>query len=353
MLWVDKHKIGKLGVPSNASAVLPWVEDAVVRDFKTWDEARAYEAGTTQHIGNLPGPAEPGVWVRFDPDNMNIVGEDHTYVNMEQIAKAVRTTSFVYEPFATDALAEGGEFKKAYLVENKARLEGFGVDLSGDLTLVGGEALLPKIADTVAELIPFFDKTEDMTQMCSGNDRYWGQPDQRYVKIGWGWAKDLVGKQKTAAEKKLVEVVQEVDGVLNAFITGLPVNGFLGDPLVSGHHDDKYAPLLKLCTAYVPVMIERAHTDTGILEADRLTLAHMPLSNLKEKLAMFALWRNFHFAKATADAAARRVRYAGMGNHHRKWLIQEGRVPARTVEVCVTKKYFKPVVEHTNTLRTS
>lgn len=353
MLWVDKRRIGKLDVPSEAAGTLPWVEDAVVRDFATWDEARAYEARTTQHIGNLPGPAEPGVWVRFDDRRLNIVGEDHTYVDMEQIAAAVRTRSLVYEPFGTDEMLVGGELKKLYLEENKARLEGFGIDLGEDLRPYGGESLLPKIADTVAELIPYFAGTSPMIDMTSGGGRYLGKPDQRYLRLGWGWAKDLVGRHGTAAEKTLTDVVQAVNDLIDPFIAGLPVEGFLGDPLMSGHHDDKYEPLHRLCVAYVPVMIERAHTDGDIPEADRSTLRGMEIDDPEDLQEMFALWRNFYFAKATADAAARRVKYAGMGNTHRKWLIQEGRVPDQSVTVAVTRKYFKPVVEHTDTLRTS
>nr|MDT0657207.1 hypothetical protein [Micromonospora sp. DSM 115978] len=354
MLWVNGKKTGNVGdVPIDAADTKPYVEDDVIRDFRDWDEARAFAAQTTDHIGNLPGPAEPGTWVRFDEAGLNIVGEDHDYLSLEQTVAAVRSKRFIYEQFATDALPADSEFKKAYLIENTALLGTFGVDLHGDLTLVGGESLLPKIADTVAELVPFFAKTSNMKLMTSGEGRYWGQPDQRYIKIGWGWAKDLVGHAKTDAETLLVQAVNTHSAILEPFITGLPVDGFLGDPLVQEVHADKYAPLLALCRAYVPVMIERAHADPGITGDEQQRLKEMPTGTVEEQQEMFALWRNLYFAKAVEKAAARDVRYAGMGDRHRKWLQQNGRVPNNAHVHIVTRKYFKAVVQRTNLLRSS
>ncbi|MDG4831478.1 hypothetical protein O7627_19455 [Solwaraspora sp. WMMD1047] len=351
MLWVEGKKIDE--VLTDAQATKPYVDDDVVREFVDWDEARAFAARTTDHIGNLPGPAEPGTWVRFDQAGLNIVGEEHDYLSLEQTVAAVRSNRFIYEQFATDVLAAESEFKKAYLVENTALLSQFGVDLLGELTLVGGESLLPKIADTVAELVPFFDKTADMKEMTSGEGRYWGQPDQRYIKIGWGWAKDLAGHAKTGAETLLVQAVNTHRAILEPFITGLPVDGFLGDPLVLDIHADKYAPLLELCQAYVPVMIERAHTDPGITGEEQQVLKEMPTGTVEEQQRMFALWRNLYFAKAVENAAARGVRYAGMGDHHRKWLQRNHRVPDNAHVHVVTRKYFKAVVERTGLLRSS
>lgn len=353
MLWVNQRKIGQPDVPADAAATMPYVGDNVLRDFLSWDEARAFAAGTTNYVGNLPGPAEPGIWVRFSAAGLNIVGEDHDYISLEQTTAAVRSRSFIYEQFATDILPANSEFKQAYLTENTALLGRFGVNLASDLTLVGGESLLPKIANTVAELVPFFAGEEDMTHMTSGGGRYWGQPDQRYVKIGWGWAKDLVGHASTAAENALVQAVNKHRALLDPFITGLPVDGFLGDPLVLDIHKDKYQPLLELCQAYVPVMIERAHNDPGIIVAERQHLATMPVDTVDNQLKMFGLWRNLYFASATASAAARGVRYAGMGDFHRRWLQLNHRVPANAHVHVVTRELFGATIWYNNLLRSS
>lgn len=131
MLWVDNHKINKpylLDLPINAAALVSFVEDDVVRAFLGWEEALAFAAATTDHIGNLPGPAELGTWVRFHPTGLNIVGEDHSYLPLEQTVRAVRSRSFIYEQFATETLPADSEFKKAYLIENTVLLGKFGVD---------------------------------------------------------------------------------------------------------------------------------------------------------------------------------------------------------------------------------
>jgi hypothetical protein len=353
MLWVDNHKISQPDLPLNAGTLAPYVGDDEVRAFRGWDEALAFAAGTTDYIGNLPGPTEPGTWVRYSPAGLNIVGEDHTYLPLEQTVRAVRSRSFIYEQFATDTLPADSEFKKAYLVENTALLGKFGVDLATDLTLVGGESLFPKIADTVAELVPFFNKMEDMAKMTSGPGRHWGKADQRYIKIGWGWAKDLVGHANTHAETGLVQAVTSHHGILDPFITGLPVDGFLGDPLVQNSHADKYTPLLELCQAYVPVMMERAYSDPGITPDERHLLTGMPTGTGSERQKMFALWRNLYFAKATEKAAVRGVRYAGMGDAHRKWLEKKNRIPNNAHIYVVTPEHFKVVVDYTDKLRSS
>jgi hypothetical protein len=355
MLWVGGNKISKPDdVPVNAAATKPYVTGGAVRDFRDWDEARAFAANNTDYIGNLPGPGEPGTWVRFHQAGLNIIGEWHNYVPLVQTAAAVRARSFIYEQFAADALPADSAFKAAYLVENTALLQAFGVDLGSNLTLVGGESLLPKIADTVAELVPYFNRTAPMTDMTSGGNRWLGKPDQRYVKIGWGWAKDLASHPTaTVAEAALAQAVNAHRAILDPFITGLPVDGYLGDPLVLHANDDKYQPLLALCQAYVPVMIERAHNDQALTGQERQALQALPTGTVGQQQEMFGLWRNLYFAKATADAAARNVRYAGMGDAHRKWLEQRNRVPANAQVYRFSPKRFKAVVDYTEKLRNS
>jgi hypothetical protein len=355
MLWVGGNKISRPeDVPANAGATKPYVGDGLVRDFVSWDEARAYAADNTDYIGNLPGPGEPGTWLRFEQAGFNIVGEWHNYVPLVETVTAVKAHSFIYEQFATDALPANSAFRAAYLVENTVLLQRFGVGLNGNLALVGGESLLPKIADTVAELVPYFSKTAPMTDMTSGGNRWLGKPDQRYIKIGWGWAKDLAnGPGATVAETALVQVVNARRAILDPFITGLPVDGYLGDPLVLPENDDKYQPLLALCQACVPVMFERAYNDQALTPQERQELQAMPTGTPDEQQKMFGLWRNLYFAKATADAAARNVRYAGMGTAHRKWLVQHNRVPAGAHMYRFSPNKFKAIIAYTEKLRNS
>jgi hypothetical protein len=354
MLWINGHGISEADVPSDAADMKPYVIDDVVRAFRDWAEARTFKDGRTDHVGNLPGPKEHGTWVRFQETHLNIVGEDHTYVTLDQVTKAVGSANFTYEPFATDVLPETSAFRAAYLEENRARLEGFGVSLTGDLTLVGGESLLPKIADTVAELVPYFNKTLRMRHLTSNPGCYLGQPDQRYVKIGWAWAKDLAAKvNRTPTEDRLLEAVETHRSILEPFITSLPVDGYLGDPLIKDEHEDKYKPLLELCVAYVPVMIERAHADPGITGEEQQTLRRMPTNTTEEQQDMFGLWRNQYFAKAVESAARRGVRYAGMGDNHRKWLESVGRVPRNALAYSVTPALFESTLKTHGWLRLS
>jgi hypothetical protein len=216
MLFINGLKFNTGQVPNDSLTTVPFTQDDVVRDFRDWAEARHFAAQTTDYIGSLPpGSAEPGTWVRFDDADLNIAGEEHDYLPLHRFTSAVRSRSFIYEQFAADVLPPGSDFRNAYLAENNALLVTYGVNVNSNL---------------------------------SGNGRYAGKPFQRYLKIGWGWAKDLAGNPTTANENTLAQAVNTHRGLLNQFITGLPVDGFLGNPLVQGNAD-KYQPLLELCQA--------------------------------------------------------------------------------------------------------
>lgn len=329
MLKVNRQQITTDQVPAGDVALKPFATDGLTRDFASWQEARDYVATPrrTDYVGNLSGSPRAGTWLRFAPTGLNIVGETHPFVPLEHTVAAVGPAPFIYETFSSDPMVEGSNLKAAYLIENRARLAAFGVDLAGDLTRVGAESSYPKIAYGFGRLAPLL-AANNMTPLTSGNGRYLGQPVQRYVKIGWAWTKDLdrkVGKSK--AERDLVEVVNVHGVYLDSFITGLQVDGFLGDELGKAQNARLRGPLRDLCDVGLPVIIEMAHSDPGITLADRQRLQQMPTDTLDNQCKMFSLWRNLYFANAVHNAAQRNVRYAGMGDKHREWLEDEKRVP--------------------------
>jgi hypothetical protein len=44
--------------------------------------------------------------MRFEPTGINLLGEDHTKVSLDKVLPVVGSTSFIYEPFAADTLAD-------------------------------------------------------------------------------------------------------------------------------------------------------------------------------------------------------------------------------------------------------
>ena len=60
---------------------------------------------------------------------------------------------------------------------------------------------------------------------------------------------------------------------------------------------------------------------------ERQALGGMPKGSSADQMAAFGKWRNFHFSHAVRDAAAKGVRYAGMGLEHLKYLRAEGLPP--------------------------
>lgn len=324
-MWVGGRQV-RVGDALTEARAAAFVTDAVVRDFTGWPEVTAYIDRTSDHVGTLPGPNCGGAWIRFAHDaHMNILGENHDYVDFEQVGPAVRATSFTYEPFSTDTLAAGTELRRVYLDENRQRLNLFGIAGAPNLAPYGGESLYPKIADTTADLIPYFAGTSPMAVQRPPN--YDGIPNQRYLRMAWAHAHDLAaGHPATAAETAVVREYNTHLALLGGWFNGLAVDGYLGVALQG--HGDFLLPLRDFCLAYSTLMVERARADNDIDPAHLNLLQGMPHATPAQMLKLFGRWRNYHFAAAVIRASAAHVRYAAMGAYHMAWLRKKNLTPA-------------------------
>jgi hypothetical protein len=327
--WVGAQQVK----PTDAgldSAMQAFAADRVVRDYGSDAEFKAHAAGTTDYLGNLPGPVSKGTWVRFAPSGTNLLGENHTQVTLEQVVPAVGSKSFIYEPFSVDAMPAGSAMNAAYETENQARFAAMGVAGVADKRQFGSESLFPKIG---------FGLNLLQQILGSGNldalkpAAYVGQPAQRYLKIAWGYGKDVPGeiaalraaRQKVPDEyKRLAAVHKRLSPRLDTFVTGLVVDGFLGDALDTRTGKAMVAPISEYCQAVVAAMLARSRTDATLTQVERDDLNAMKRGSAAEKQAVFDKWRNLHFSHAVRDAAARGVRYAGMGKLHLDYLVAEG-----------------------------
>ena len=313
--------------------------DKVVRDYGSMSEFKDHAAGKTDYLGTLPpASASPGTWVRFSPNGINLLGEDHTKVTLEHVVPSVHTTSFIYEPFATDDLSASPGMKSAYETENSARFGAFGVQGVADKRQFGAESLFPKIAFGFNLLLPYVTGSSPLDELKPG--QYVGQPLQRYLKIAWGYAADVADQVATAASAKkpvaadqqgLANAYQSTKADLDGFIKGLPVDGYLGDALDTNNGRKKLPALATLCRAVTAAMLARMKNDAELTAPERQQLDQLPKGSSADQMAAFSKWRNLHFSHAVRDAAARGVRYAGMGLEHLKYLRAEG-LPAKSAD---------------------
>lgn len=320
--------------PTLNPAMQAFAGDQLVRDYTDKAEFQAHAARTTDHIGNLPGPASTGTWVRFSRTGTNLLGENHTAVTLEHVVRAVGTTSFVYEPFSVDEMPARSEMRTAYETENAQRFQAFGIAGAADKRRFGGESLFPKMGYGLNLLIPYLTGAGNLAPLQPGG--YVGQPAQRYLKIAWGHAKDMAAQLAQRRlpwprpSRELRALVREFNGsraALDGFITGLPVDGYLGDALATPAGQPLLPQLLSFAQAFVAAMLARTSTDTGLTRRERRGLGRMPRTGQPANEAVFERWRNLHFAHATAAAARRGVRYAGMGRLHLDYLRTQGLPP--------------------------
>jgi hypothetical protein len=319
--------------PSLTPAMKAMAADTTVRDYKDGGEYADHAAGKTDHIGTLQA-GSPGTWVRFPRAGSNLLGEDHTKVTLEHVVRAVGSTNFIYEPLAIDDMSALPSMKAAYEQENAARLTRMGVGGTADTRKLGSESLFPKIGFNMAALLPELQGGPKFEGLKAA--AYFGQPAQRYLKIAWGYGKDVAGEIAglKAAKRpvppeltRLAATAKRLTPALDAFITGLPVEGFLGDALDTTAGRKHVPDLVRFCTDAMNAMTARIATDAVLTEAERKTLQAMPRATAEQKGALFAVWRDMEFSHAVRAAVARGVRYAGMGQLHLAALQAEGLPP--------------------------
>jgi len=320
--------------PGLTPAMDAMVKDEVVRAYNDTAEFTKHSTKTTDYLGNL----NDGTWVRFSPTGTNLIGEDHTLVTLEQTAPAVNSKSFIYEPFASDDLSTSPGMDTAYQKENAQRFKTFGVDGVADKKQFGAESLYPKIGFGMVLALPYFKGAAPLSDLKPAG--YVGQPIQRYLKIAWGMSADA--ETKVAAQRAAGQVVKPkygamadchtaVKGQLDAFITALPLEGFLGDELTKPGKAALLPPLARYALAVSDAMIEMAAEDPSsrLDPAKRTDLKAKGAKDENEKESIFGDWRNFKFEDTVAAATAKGVRYAGMGQDHLKHLIAKGLTPSQ------------------------
>jgi hypothetical protein len=280
-------------------------------------------------------------------------------VSLDKVVPFINSKSFIYEPFSDDKLPAGSEMKATYETENAARFKTFGVDKEPDKQQFGAESLFTKMGYGLNLAIPFLDGRQPISGLKKAG--YVGQPVQRYLKIAWAHSKDCeasVAKKLAAKEvvkpkiAELVKVFTAVKGVLDPFITPLPVDGFLGDELEKPGKDKLVPPLLKFCLAFTEAMVEAATADPSsrLKPAEKAKLDGSATTSEGDKDKLFSDWRNFKFEDSVADAAKRGVRYAGMGQAHLDHLKAVG-LPAGGHPFEMDGDDIKKFRDHTKALR--
>jgi hypothetical protein len=316
--------------PSLSPALKAMAGDTTVRDYESGGEFAAHAEGKTDHVGTLRSPASPGTWLRFPRTGSNLLGEDHTRVTLEHVVAAVGSTNFVYEPLAVDDLSASPGMKAAYETENADRLKRMGIGGVADTRKFGSESLFPKIGFAMTVLLPLLRSRSFDTLKKA---QYVGQPAQRYLKIGWGYGKDVpaeIAARKAAGSpvppelRKLAATCRRVAATLDPFVTGLPVDGFLGDALDTPSAGKVVPDLIAFGQDLEAAMAARLAADTTLSDAERKRLATMPKRTEDQRGAMFAAARDMQFSHAVRDAVARGVRYAGMGQLHLAAMQAEG-----------------------------
>ena len=313
-------------------AMKDFVADTAIRDYKSYSEFKKHAAGKTDYIGNIQGSAKAGTWVRYSPKGINILGENHTLVKLNNVTQGVNSTNFIHERFSSDKLDKGSELEQAYLDENKEEFASFGVAGSKDKQQYGSESLFPKMGYALMLGLPYFQKKADISGISAPG--YLGKPLQTYVRLASAHAADVhqkvvadekAKKKVSAPKKKLSATFMKMEAPLRMLVAQFKEGGYLGDTLSIKMNKPMFAHLAELTIAFTDVMVEKAATESSsrLSKKDRKKLLAKG-ANDQEKETLFYDWRNHHFEDQVRKAARNGVRYAGMGQNHLKYLAKKG-----------------------------
>ena len=327
--FINEKQVEKPEKDFNAT-MKSWLADSVIRNYTDVAEFKKHSEKKTDYLGNLK---KDGTWLRFSPTGMNLLGEFHTEVVLEDVVPVVGSKSFIHEQLAADVLPAGSKIKEVYEKENKGLFKQLGIEKEKKKEEFGAESLFPKIGFGMNIAIPYFEGREPLTDLQSAG--YVGKPIQRYLKIAWAFSKDnklAVQKKQKAKEKvppkleALATVHKSVEAKLDKFITSLPVDGFIGDKLVKKENAALLAPLAEFAKAITESVVEMAATEKSsrLSDAERKKLSAAKSTSEAEKDKLFSQWRDFLFEDNVKAAAARGVRYAGMGQAHLDHLVKVG-----------------------------
>jgi hypothetical protein len=301
--------------------------DDLVHDYETKAEFAAHAAGNTDYLGNLT----EGTWVRFSPEGINVLGEQHNAITLAEVLRAVGSASFIYESFVIESLDREPNTKAAYRERQRGRLEQFGQARDADWTAHGAESLYPKLGYSMALLLPYLRRPETLEGLGqAGTHAYLGQQLQGFLKIGWQYGKDMRDQSDPEPERaNLVDVYKQVKnpkkvanlfGALgtsvNEFVKALPDGGYLGDAFTSEEARAQHAGPL---AAYVKALVDELRERGG---HDAVAPARPGRATLADKEADFASRRNQHLRNAVREALTQGVRYAGMGREHYSYLLR-------------------------------
>jgi hypothetical protein len=361
VLWVGDVRIGPGAAGLSSRANRLWRDD-LVRIFQDREELETFAAGRTNHLGNLPGPHSEGTWVRFSPTGTNIIAEDHTFVTLVDVLRAVRPArgshrsglssrvpvTFLYEAFPKDDLTAKPLTRAAFGEMYAPVIETLGIQRDADLQHFGGESLIPKLGWVMISVVHQLRDVPDFVSILSGH--YLGQVLQRYLKVAWAYAGETrVSEQDSrmqslssehlavvTSKQRLIEVVDETRPVLAEFMAGLSRAGHLGESLIEvreriglDRFDGEFLPVLKSFAGhFIEAIRARVVKDSDLTDDERRQLAAT-----RDDQELFAEWRNLSFLKATRQGIDDQVNYIGMGRLHAEYLMRQGVDRAPDVQV--------------------
>lgn len=334
MIWLDGRFLDAFDVLQIRGAH-NWDGDDTVREYVSKEELIEHAGRRADHLGSVSGVHAHGTWLRFSAAGTNLIAEQHDHVRLIDILSDLGTLSFADETMYREEFTAGSHVRELYLPEARAVLSDGGINPDRpEYGVYGLEAFHPKIAAPLPLLVPLLDGTHSPASLVPI-----GVVAGYVLRYLWAYAKDITagtdpvqaasGYPATpailTAERRLAAVAGSQAPLLSSLIDPLRPGGTIATEIHD--HDPRLPALRSFINAAIDLMFVRAAADTRLGEAARKQLGDAPRRTPGEQAKVFALWRDLHFERTVADAAARHVRYLCLGARHIARLIRLKKVP--------------------------
>jgi hypothetical protein len=297
------------------------VSDDIDRHFLDKKELENYVDNKTETIGVVD---KEKTWVRLKDGELTVLGEAHTQTVLTDIAKAVNTSRFVYEPY-NEVPADLTSTNTIQTTDNGKWESDAGIG-SGDKVNHTMEFILPKLVFSLEYIkgVILQGKIEDFKKI---KDEQYNIAERlaHYLSMAMSIAKDLAAENKDKLE--LVSIYKKNKDLFEATIKDSSGGTYLGDLKDMNKSTSNQNIVYDFCVAFIDYAIQdfdgRDKTESHDQKTKDAVEEIKKQNHTKDKKKAprseaANTWREYYMYQNVVKAKVLNYLLAGMGDAHRQ-----------------------------------
>jgi hypothetical protein len=302
------------------------VSDGIDRHFLDQQELENYMGNATETIGVVD---KEQTWVRLIEGQLTVLGEAHTQTVLSDIAKAVNTSRFVYEPY--NEIPKDLKSAESIQTSDNSKWQSQAGMGSNDKTNHTMEFILPKLVFSL-EYIKGVILQGKIDKHKKTKDEQYNIAERlaHYLSMAMSIAKDLSIAKKD--ELEIVSCYKNNKDLIDATILDAGKGTYLGDLVEMNKSTTNQTIIYNFCVAFVDYAIQdfenrkdNESPDQGTIDAVKEIKKENHSKDKKKEPRSTAAntWREFYMYQNVVRAKVLNFLLAGMGDAHRQNLEEK------------------------------